>query len=783
MRILRLLPFLLLTAACQVQPPREPAAPAPEKRPSPSEAFVPGKVTLQFDDSMLALIEEDLAAGSVRTKSPALNGLLEDLGIVRIERVFPYAGEYEARTRAAGLHRFYQAEFADSLPVTKAVVDLGSLPGVLSALPQRKVYPRGSFNDPLFSRQWHYVNTQTEGADINVQSVWDRYTTGSSDVIVCVVDEPIDPTHPDLVDNLWQDRSGHTGYNFARSNYDMTVRPMQGDGDIGHGTHVAGIVAAVSNNGTGVAGIAGGDAAAGIPGVRLMSAAIFSGQRYASDANTAQAIKWGADMGAVISQNSWGYAADGCLGDEPDGRISAEELRAYKTWIIDDLTKAAIDYFIEFAGCDALGNRLATAPMKGGLVIFAAGNENIDYDPICDYEPVIAVGAFSDTGKKASYSNYGSWVDIAAPGGEGYYSYDSVWSTVPTSILSSGYGGTDWAGTSMACPHVSGVAALLVSYFGGADTDFTAEDCREYLFGGLGGLIGDSSPVGRKLNAAASFSYGISHESGAPVISFERNPVSMKAHEVVRVQVNVEPSEGVTLRCDSPTPGLSFSPDSQVITLVGKDAPEGSYSVEIVATAANGSQGVATFSYTILPNHAPRVVSTPANILLEGNVPEATLNLDPYFKDEDGETLRFEVKAEDERVVSLQLFQILDPKSSRLQLVSAGFGRTRVTVTALDVRNEKAEVSFLVACPNPEEPVTAWPQPAEDELFIGIDTREPTAVDITLYTATGSRAFHETCTGSAFDPIRLDLEKMAPGRYTAVATYSGKEYRIPVIKR
>ena len=776
------LPLLFLTAACHVQPPQEEAA-APAPSPRVETAFVPGRVTLQFDDEMLSLIEEDLAAGSVRTKSPALNGVLEDLGIVHMERVFPYAGEFEARTRAAGLHRFYQVQFADTLPPTKAAVSFRDIPGVLSASPQRKVYPRVSFNDPLFPRQWHLVNTKTAGADINVQTVWDNYTTGSSDVIVCVVDECIDPEHPDLMDNLWKDRSGHTGFNFARNNFDLSIRPEHGEGDIGHGTHVAGTIAAVSNNAAGVAGIAGGNAAAGIPGVRIMNAAIFSGKQYASDASTAQAIKWGADRGAVISQNSWGYAADGCLDDAPDGRISSEELRAYKSWVIDDTMKEAIDYFIEFAGCDPQGQRLPTAPMKGGLVLFAAGNENIDYDPICDYEPVISVGAFSDTGEKASYSNYGSWVDIAAPGGEGYYSYDSIWSTLPVRIETSGYGGTDWAGTSMACPHVSGVAALLVSYFGGPGTDFTAEQCREYLFGGLGGLIGGSRPVGRKLNAGASFSYGISHETGAPVIAFEQNPVSMKAHEVVRIQVNVDPAAGVTLSCDSQPPGFSFSPSAQVITLTGKDAPEGSYSAEIVATASNGGRGVATFSYTILPNHAPQVVSTPADILLEGNVPEATLNLDPYFKDEDGETLRFEVKAEDERVVSLEVQPIIAPPSSRLHLVSAGFGRTRVTVTALDVRDQKAEVSFLVACPNPAAPVSAWPQPAEDELFIGIDTREPTTVDVTLYAATGGQAYHETCTGSAFEPICINLEKMAPGRYTAVATYSGKEYRIPVIKR
>ena len=219
-----LLSLLLMAVACQVQQPREAVAPPPVPQ-TAEPGVLPGLLTVQFDDQMLSLIEEDLASGCVQTKSAALNGLLEDYGIVHIERVFPDAGEYEARTREAGLHRFYQLEFADSLPVTKAAGRFRELPGVLSASPQRKVYPRAQFNDPLLPRQWHLVNSQQTGADINVQPVWDNYTTGSSNVIVCVVDECIDATHPDLQGNLWIDRHGNTGYNFARDNNDLTIRP------------------------------------------------------------------------------------------------------------------------------------------------------------------------------------------------------------------------------------------------------------------------------------------------------------------------------------------------------------------------------------------------------------------------------------------------------------------------------------------------------------------------------------------------------------------------------
>ena len=135
------------------------------------------------------------------------------------------------------------------------------------------------------------------------------------------------------------------------------------------------------------------------------------------------------------------------------------------------------------------------------------------------------------------------------------------------------------------------------------------------------------------------------------------------------------------------------------------------------------------------------------------------------------------MKAEDPGVVSLQL------SGSRLQLAASSYGRTRVTISALDIRDEKAEVSFLVACPNPEKPVSAWPQPADDELFISIDTQDLTPVDLVFFSATGSRVYSERLEGSAFEPIRVNLEKMAPGRYTAVATYNGVEHKLSFVKR
>jgi hypothetical protein len=112
--------------------------------------------------------------------------------------------------------------------------------------------------------------------------------------------------------------------------------------------------------------------------------------------------------------------------------------------------KAAIDYFVKYAGFDENGNQ--TGPMAGGLVVFAAGNDAVNVGYPSDYENCMAVSAIAGDYTEAYYTNYGDWVDIAAPGGDEFKNH-LVISTVPDNK----YAG--FQGTSMACPHVSGVAA------------------------------------------------------------------------------------------------------------------------------------------------------------------------------------------------------------------------------------------------------------------------------------------------------------------------------------
>ncbi len=413
--------------------------------PAPEQEFEQGMMYVKFTDEMIGLVEDEISNGNLITRSSGLNLALGSLDIQKMERVFPHAGEFEGRTRREGLHKWYKISFPEDMPVTKASGSLEDFEGFEYVEPVRKI-KTGTFND-LGPELWGLKNTIFKGADINVQKVWEKYTVGNPEVIVAVVDTGIDFTHEDLAENCLD--AGHINTN----NFG---KPIQA-GD--HGTHVAGTIAAVSNNGKGISGIAGGNAAEGKRGISLLSCQIFGN---GGNGNTSLAIKWGADHGAVISQNSWGYSFD----TNGDGRLTGNELEYARSAKIDNVLKDAVDYFIKYAGCDDAGEQLPDSPMKGGVVFFAAGNEGIDNGCPANYEPIIAVGAITKNGKKASFSNYGDWVDIAAPG-------QNIYSTIPNNSYEY------LSGTSMACPHISGVAALVVSHCGGPG--FTNAQLEEKL--------------------------------------------------------------------------------------------------------------------------------------------------------------------------------------------------------------------------------------------------------------------------------------------------------------
>ena len=182
----------------------------------------------------------------------------------------------------------------------------------------------GAFNDPLLSDQWHLVNNGNlrptkfiKGADVNVEKAWDL-TTGDPSIIVAVLDEGVDVSHPDLKESMWvnegeiwkstEDNDGNGyigdvhGYNFVGKHGVISTDSKY---DTGHGTHVAGVIAAANGNGLGISSIAGGNGS--LPGVKIMSCQIFSGVYAGTVLEEVRAIKYAADNGAVILQCSWGY--------------------------------------------------------------------------------------------------------------------------------------------------------------------------------------------------------------------------------------------------------------------------------------------------------------------------------------------------------------------------------------------------------------------------------------------------------------------------------------------
>ena len=523
--------------------------------------------------------------------------------------------------------------------------------------------------------------------------------------------------------------------------------------------------------------IPGGDFSAGIPGVRIQSCAIYSGQKQASDKQTAAAIKWGADHGAVISQNSWGYTADGFLGDEPDGNISSKELAEFKKYTIANIPdlKAAVDYFIKYAGCDNDGNQLPDAPMKGGLVLFAAGNENIDHDIISTYEPIVAVGAYNANSQKAYYSNYGSWVDVAAPGGTGTSDNNSIWSTLPLDpyiVSTDGYGGKD--GTSMACPHVSGVAALIVSYFGGPG--FTADRCKDILLGGLE-TFGGNRPLGKKLDALAAFEYGIRTSGGdvEPRLIFSETDVRVKAHQTRTLSVLATGS--ATIRCTSTgSDALSFNAASGEITIVGRAAPAGSYEAVFVATGPAGLESTETLAYTLLPNHAPTVLKSPGNIHHKSLTAATTLTLSDYFEDKDEEELTCTIAIADETVA------YSSASGGKVNLYSRSPGLTEVTLTATDGLGESAAIRFKLAVTDPTQPVRPSTNVVTSDMAVNINAADQTEVDVAVYNANGQCVLQQTRQGDVFNPVQLDLTSLSPGRYTLKLSYGDSTYSLPFVK-
>lgn len=280
-------------------------------------------------------------------------------------------------------------------------------------------------NDPYYTPMYQW-GLQRIGAD----AAWD-YTTGSHNITIAVLDTGVDYTHDDLIGNMWKDSNGHFGHDFWNNDNDPMDDNVNGyEGStwvsnlqIYHGTHVAGVAAAMTDNGLGMAGVAQ---------VRIMAVKVMNDSGEGTDVTVAQGIQYAVDNGADIITMSLGVESS--------------------TTTLRDAVEYASDHRV--------------------LLVAAAGNEgssSVSYPAA--YPEVIAVGATNKMDGRASFSNYGSDLEIMAPGTD-------IWSTKPTDS----YRFLD--GTSTATPFVSGVAGLMLS----VNPGLTPEEIRNKLNGSANDL-------------------------------------------------------------------------------------------------------------------------------------------------------------------------------------------------------------------------------------------------------------------------------------------------------
>ena len=384
---------------------------------NPSIEYQPGVVLVKLKSGVTV----QMAPGTARLTSsaPSLANSLRAAGAVDARALFPpQTGAAPGNDAATGnLARIQRLTLAPGADVAAAVAQLAGDPAVEYAEPDYIARAAVMPDDPLFAQQWWATPT-------HLPLAWDA-ATGALTVTIAIVDSGIDLDHPDLLDRLWINPGEIAGNGVDDDNngvvddvngWDFIYASNNLQDENGHGTEVAGVAAATGANGQGIAGVCWG--------CRIMPVRVMQPSGIVNYSDLARGITYAAAKGAhVINLSVGGYANS----------------RTLQT-VIQNAAQTAV-------------------------IIAGAGNDGVatPFYPAA-YPEVLAVGAIDESGQRAAFSNFGPWVDLAAPGANMLTTFD----------------GGSWgaaAGTSVAAPVVSGVAGLVKTLH----PDWTAQQIAAHL--------------------------------------------------------------------------------------------------------------------------------------------------------------------------------------------------------------------------------------------------------------------------------------------------------------
>ncbi|HRF59765.1 MAG TPA: S8 family peptidase [Fimbriimonadaceae bacterium] len=396
------------------------------------------------------------------------------------------------------------------MSVTQAAAFYRSMPNVVYAEPNYKVRAFGVPNDPGWSQQYGPLKMQCPAA-------WDL-ETGDPGVIIAIIDTGIDLSHPDLSGKLVP------GYDFVNQD----ANPQD---DQGHGTHCAGIAAASTHNGVGVAGVG--------YHCRLMPVKVLDASGSGNFSDVTDGITWAVQNGAKVISLSLGAGS----------------------------------------GSQALADAVDYAWNNGAVVVAAAGNNGWTSPAYpAYYMNAIAVASTDQSDQRSGFSNYGEWVDVAAPGSSIYSTY-----------MGGGYG--YMSGTSMACPGVAGLAGLVFSRLGANATPAQVRAAIESSCDDVGSFVAHG-----RVNALAAMNSGGGGGGGGPVVlsGVQLAKTTASAGETVSGTVNLSgqaPNGGVVVNLSSTITAVATVNPAQVTV------QEGATSATFNVVCANvGSQRSVTIN-------------------------------------------------------------------------------------------------------------------------------------------------------------------------------------------